>query len=74
MLRLPNHVLWLSATLLLVLVVGCGRGGTPTYRAGGTVKYEDGSPLFAGTVSFRSLDSARALRPAATSSRMEASN
>jgi hypothetical protein len=57
MFRLLNHVRWISAALLLMLFAGCGRGGTPTYPAGGTVKYEDGSPLFAGSVSFRSLDS-----------------
>jgi hypothetical protein len=48
----------MSAALLLALFAGCGRSGTPTYPAGGTVKYDDGSPLFAGSVSFRSLDSA----------------
>lgn len=56
--RLSYHLRTTPTTLLLVLLAGCGRGGMSTYPAGGTVKYEDGSPLFAGTVSFRSVDSA----------------
>jgi hypothetical protein len=52
------RVPWTFVALLVALFVGCDHSGTPTYRTGGTVKYEDGSPLFAGTVSFRLLDSA----------------
>lgn len=54
--RLLRQLRRLAIGLVFVPLVGCGRGGTPTYSAGGKVQYEDGSPLFAGTVSFRSLE------------------
>ena len=42
-----------------LMLVGCSRGKEPTYRTVGTVSFTDGTPLTAGWVSFRSLDSGK---------------
>ena len=52
--RVAANLNWILVTVLVL--VGCGGGKQPTYRAGGNVRFTDGTPLTAGWVSFRSLD------------------
>lgn len=51
---------WLTvAVLLSVACSGCQRGPYPTYRAGGTVAYQDGTALKQGEVEFSPIDAKR---------------
>jgi hypothetical protein len=51
-------LVWLAA---LAVVMGCGRGQLPTYRAGGKVAFPDGTPLSGGSVEFQPLSSEHAV-------------
>ena len=60
--RPRRRVAWL-ATACLLLSNGCGKGDRlPTFPAGGTVKYEDGSPVEAGSILFISPEHKLAAR------------
>ena len=45
-----------ALALALITFVGCGGNETPTYPAGGQVRFPDGAPLDEGWVEFESLD------------------
>jgi hypothetical protein len=49
------HVRTIIGSLIILTLLGCG-GKQTTYRAGGKVKYGDGTPVTTGWVSFRSLN------------------
>ena len=48
--------IWRLTLLGTAVLAGCG-GPVPTYEAGGTVTYPDGTPINAGQVEFRPVDS-----------------
>ena len=54
-----RHVRFLPLIVTFSLV-GCGSGHAPTYPTSGKVTFTDGKTLGGGSVSFRSLDEARA--------------